>query len=217
MVNLSKKHLKMFGMNYLKYRYKMKLFEAKQILKKNGYRLVEDKYTDLMDAEDDYSETNDIITVDYIDKDNYEDYIDKTLNVKDYVDLSELGLTKLPIRFIKVDGKFDCSNNYLTTLEGSPKEVGGDFWCSDNKLTNLKEAPEKVGGFFDCSYNKLTNLKGAPREVGGTFWCFRNELTSLEGAPEIVGNSFHCQNNEVQFTRDEVKDYCNVKGYIIVK
>ena len=195
----------------------MKLFEAKQILKKNGYRLVEDKYTDIIDAEDvATSETDKIITVDYIDKDNYKAYIGKTINVKNDVDLTELGLTKLPIRFIKVGGSFLCYYNKLTTLEGAPEKVGSDFDCSFNELTDLKGTPEIVGGHFDCNYNELTNLKGAPEIVGRDFYCQCNALTSLEGAPEKVGGSFYCDENIDQFTVDEVKDYCNVKGKISV-
>ena len=91
----------------------MDLTEAKQILNNNGYLL-----------EDHYDEP---ITVDYIDQNNYEDYIGKFVNVTGDVDLSLLKLTELPIKFGKVGGIFDCHDNKLTTLEGSPKVVGGDF------------------------------------------------------------------------------------------
>ena len=86
-----------------------------------------------------------VIVVDRIDKDNYEEYIGKTIKVTGNVNLDVLGLTKLPINFT---------------------EVGGSFYCSHNKLTSLKGAPKKVGGTFNCSSNKLNSLKGAPKEVG---------------------------------------------------
>jgi len=73
-----------------------------------------------------------------------------------------------------------------------------------------------VGADFDCSNNKLTSLINAPKFVGGTFYCENNKLTSLDGATEYVGGSFYCRNNTVQFTEDQVRAVCDVKGKIIV-
>jgi len=99
------------------------------------------------------------------------------------------------VRFGRVSGNFDCSNNQLTSLEGAPQEVGKDFGCIFNQLTSLEGAPQKVGRDFYCTHNKLTSLEGAPQEVGEDFKCYDNKLTSLEGSPqEIVGN-FFCFNN----------------------
>ena len=46
-------------------------------------------------------------------------------------------LSKLPVKFLKVDGSFDCSNNQLTTLVGSPTSISGGFYCYKNQLTTL--------------------------------------------------------------------------------
>ena len=97
-------------------------------------------------------------------------------------------------------GGFDCYDNNLTSLEGSPKQVGGDFTCSGNEgLTTLKGSPETVGGKFDCSYNyyRLTTLEGSPKQVGGKFDCTSNKLTTLKGSPERIGGSFHCNYNNL--------------------
>ena len=51
------------------------------------------------------------------------------------VDLSNRGLTKLPVKFREVGGYFYCSHNSLTSLEGAPQEVNGNFYCSHNKLS----------------------------------------------------------------------------------
>ena len=96
---------------------------------------------------------NEVIEVSHIDRDNYEEYIGKTVKVKGNVDLSGLCLTKLPINFTEVSGNFDCSYNKLTSLVGAPNEVSGFFNCSDNELTSLKGGPTKVGGGFDCSFH----------------------------------------------------------------
>ena len=115
------------------------------------------------------------------------------------VDVSEDIVTdgKLKIRFGKVEGYFDCSNNELTTLKGAPQEVGGDFDCSSNNLTTLEGAPNKVGENFFCNGNNLTSLKGASNGVGGCFYCSDNNLTTLEGAPKEVGGAFNCTINKL--------------------
>jgi hypothetical protein len=73
------------------------------------------------------------------------------------------------IRFGRVSGYFDCSRNFLKTLEGSPREVGGYFDCDSNSLTTLVGAPQKVEWGFYCDRNDLTTLEGAPQTIGGKF------------------------------------------------
>jgi hypothetical protein len=84
---------------------------------------------------------------------------DGSWDVDGDVRLFGLGLTKLPLKFNKVNGNFSCSFNNLTTLEGTPKSVGRSFYCYNNNLTNLKGSPKSVGGDFDCSNNNLISLK----------------------------------------------------------
>jgi len=99
------------------------------------------------------------------------------------------------VRFGRVSGFFSCSDNYLSSLEGSPREVGGDFNCAYNSLVSLEGAPQQVEGNFDCEHNDLTSLEGAPQKVRGAFYCFSNQLTSLKGAPQRVWASFDCSHN----------------------
>jgi hypothetical protein len=154
------------------------------------------------------------------------------------VDLRDMNLTALPIKFDVVDGNFNCSHNQLTSLEGAPSNVGGYFDCIDNQLTSLEGAPSSVSDTFNCNHNKLTSLEGAPSTVGGGFNCSNNQLTSLEGAPSTVGGcgfdcqrnqltslvgaptnvsgGFYCYDNKVQFTKEDVRKVSNVKGDIIV-
>ena len=96
-------------------------------------------------------------------------------------------LSKLPVKFLKVDGDFYCSENQLTTLEGGPTSVGKWFDCSDNQLTTLEGGPKSVGGSFYCSNNKLTTLEGGPTSVGGYFDCFNNpNLKNLNHLPSGI-------------------------------
>jgi hypothetical protein len=57
--------------------------------------------------------------------------------------ISGKDLKEIPVKFGRVDGYFDCSNNNLTTLKNCPDYVGGEFFCYGNNLTdyfkNIKE------------------------------------------------------------------------------
>jgi len=111
---------------------------------------------------------------------------DGTWSCKDDVDLHNLNLKKLPVKFKRVEGIFNCSKNKLTSLEGAPEHVGEDFNCYKNQLRTLEGAPEQVGGYFYCYGNQLTSLEGAPKKVGGNFDCEYNQLKTLEGVPKRV-------------------------------
>jgi hypothetical protein len=112
------------------------------------------------------------------------------VDVDGFVNLDDIGLTRLPIRFGKVSGTFDCVNNQLTTLEGAPQEVGRNFYCHNNYLTTLEGAPQEVGRNFRCNDNQLTTLEGAPKKVGESFYCYRNQLITLEGIGEVGGQIY---------------------------
>jgi hypothetical protein len=122
---------------------------------------------------------------------------DGTVDVNGDVNMYNMKLTEIPVKFGKVTGYFDCSRNQLTSLYGAPQSVGRDFFCVDNKLTSLKGAPRSVGGDFYCSRNQLTSLKGAPQSVRGDFYCEYNQLTSLEGAPKSIGGGLYCNANKL--------------------
>ena len=47
-------------------------------------------------------------------------------------------------------------------------------------------------------------------------YCYDNELKSLFGAPETVGGDFYCYNNPGNFTEEQVRAVCDVKGKIFV-
>ena len=125
---------------------------------------------------------------------NYKINEDYSIDVDGNVNFWE-GLTKIPLKFNKVSGSFDCHDNKLTTLEGSPKYVGENFRCHHNKLTTLDGGPKLVGKGFNCSFNNLTTLQGSPKEVGGFFNCESNKLTTLDGGPDVVGANLHCKDN----------------------
>lgn len=77
------------------------------------------------------------------------------VNVSSDVDLSNQKLTHIPVQFGIINGSFDCSDNQLASLKGSPSRVHGNFFCDSNLLTHLEFCPKKVEGRFDCSFNKI--------------------------------------------------------------
>ena len=100
---------------------------------------------------------------------NYTVNDDGSIDVNGDVNLSWYKLIELPLRFNKVTGWFDCSNNNLTTLKGCPRWVGGSFSCQYNQLTSLEFSPDYVGGYFNCINNKLTN-NYCDTEILGDFY-----------------------------------------------
>lgn len=155
---------------------------------------------------------------------NYTINSDGSIDVDGNVNLNNKGLKKLPLKFGKVTGTFYCSNNQLTSLEGSPQYVGGSFYCSFNRLTSLQGCPESVGDRFDCSHNQLTSLVGSPRSVSGYFNCCNNQLRSLEHFPQVGGDIYLYDNpvdNIWQLFKDKDKiellnDYDVIRGNSII-
>ncbi len=95
-------------------------------------------------------------------------------------------------------------------------DVEGDLDLSGKSLFGITRRYGVVTGNCLVSNNKLTSLKGSPRFVTKGFYCYKNYLTSLEGCPSDVGGDFVCTHNAVEFTEDEVRAVCNVKGQIYV-
>jgi hypothetical protein len=104
---------------------------------------------------------------------NYTINDDGSIDVNGNVNLSDKGLTELPLTFNKVTGWFDCGRNNLTTLKGSPRWIGGGFYCDHNILTSLEFSPDYVDRDFWCNNNQLTD-NYCDSEIGGKFY------TSLE-------------------------------------
>jgi len=94
-----------------------------------------------------------------------------------------------------------------------------DYSVNLNGLENLYEFPDyvkfgRIGGGFYCCHGGVVSLKGFPETVDGDFYCSHNALTSLIGCPKKVGRNFSCSYNAKQFTSQEVKNLCDVKGEI---
>ena len=87
---------------------------------------------------------------------NYTINPDHSIDVDGDVDISNKGLTKLPLKFGKVSGYFNCTNNKLTNLKGM-SSVGGNFDFSGNNITSL-EGMSSIGGGFYCAGNLINEI-----------------------------------------------------------
>ena len=87
------------------------------------------------------------------------------------IDLSNKNLRKLPnLSDISITGHYDCSNNHLTSLDGSPKWVESYFNCSNNDLTDLKSTTKIVGDYLNCAGNPHAFLDHAPKCLRGKIY-----------------------------------------------
>jgi hypothetical protein len=150
------------------------------------------KWNDFILESKNYREVKEIC--DHYDIRNWTLNNDGSLDINGDLDLSSMGLTKLPLKFNRVSGDFYCDDNQLTSLLGSPQEVGNLFSCTENKLTSLEGCPKKVK-VFNCHNNKLVNLDGSPKGELDDFYCDFNDITSLIGSPKKVTGDFHCNFN----------------------
>jgi len=148
---------------------------------------------------------------------NYTINQDGSIDVDGDVNIVDGRICVLPLIFNIVNGNFDCSNNYLTTLERSPKYVSGDFKCNANQLITLKGAPQYIGGDFVCSSNKIITLDYFPDNVGDIY-CARNPIeyiynTYIQKIDNIeLFNSFNIiKENTINVKR--LNNYCVLNNY----
>lgn len=151
---------------------------------------------------------------------NYTINEDLTVDVNSFVYLSNQNLKSIPIQFRVVEGDFDCSQNELTSLLGSPIKVAGDFNCSENKLKTLKHSPKEVGLDFVCLKNELITLNGFNCMSIKNFYCSENQLTDLQYGPKIItGVCDYSYNliNTLKYAPELVKNQLRLLGNQIDK
>lgn len=116
---------------------------------------------------------------------------DLSVTVYGNVDLSNLKMTKLPVRFKKVSGRFIVRETDLTTLEGCPEEVGTWFDCSKTKIRNFIGGPKNIGAsgakysdtFNANNCDSLESLEGLAEGTGTVTICFCKKLKAIDFLP----------------------------------
>lgn len=128
------------------------------------------------------------------------------IDVNQNVDISRKDIMRLPFKFGKINGDFNCSFNYLKDLRNSPDEVTGSFNCTGNILKNLEYGPKYVGNEYICRFNNLINLNGYPEYVGKIFNCSFNHINNLKYLPnELTVDEFNVSHNNLRFLSDSPK------------
>jgi hypothetical protein len=136
----------------------------------------------------------------------YYDYDENGVNAFG-VDMRDMNLTKIPIKFNVVYGYFYCGENKLTSLENCPDVVYGSFWANNNNLTSLDYSPKHIGtGRFYIENNPLRNYFKNIKEEDFKLW------GSLDWRCVIVGNSPIIQ--EYPFLITIAKNYVNKETFI---
>ena len=106
---------------------------------------------------------------------------DKKIIYNGDINVSGMGLTKLPdFSNLIVKGRFNCSNNQLTDLYGSPMQVGMSYDCSSNNLHDLCGISKSIGSLC-MSNNPITSLDNLPQIE-------RNIVYGINIAVEKVGD-----------------------------
>lgn len=102
---------------------------------------------------------------------------DGTVDVNGNVSFYNKDLDKIPFKFGKVSGGYNCSSNNLTSLENCPNYVSDNFNCADNKLITLNGCPD-VGGNLQCGGNNLYDFYDIGN-VGGMIYCSMNPVYEI--------------------------------------
>lgn len=126
---------------------------------------------------------------------NYIIHDDFSISVNESVFLRDKNLKQIPLQFNVIHGSFDCSNNQLTSLFGSPKIINGDCNFSRNKLKDLEYCPNIVRGNFLATYNNIHSLKFFPNSIGKGIYLQNNNLIFLENLPQKVCGHLLLVNN----------------------
>ena len=105
--------------------------------------------------------------------------------------------------------------NYTINSQGEI-DVNGSVWLNEKDFKELPYKFGKVSSFFSLqNCNNISSLKNCPNEVGLFFRCSHcPKLESLEGCPKEVNGSFFCRDCRRNFTEEEVRTLCKVKGKI---
>lgn len=135
---------------------------------------------------------------------------DLTVDVHNYVDISNKKLKFLPVQFGIILGDFNCSQNQLKSLQGSPKEVYGYLDCHENRLTNFNFLPSKITGSILAYKNKIKSLEGLPEEVKGDLSLWQNKIKNIKYFPKLIKGS-------VDISFNQIKTLKNINTHIDAK
>jgi hypothetical protein len=90
------------------------------------------------------------------------------------------------VRFLDYIVLYTFYKDYIVNVNGSVD-------LENYRLSSIDVQFNKVGAYFDVSDNNLTTLHNCPKYVGGSFWYKRNSR---------------------KFTEKEIREVCDVFGFV---
>ena len=112
--------------------------------------------------------------------------------IKGDLDLSNIGLTKLPnLSDVIIEGTLNCSGNPLSSFKNAPRGLK-KLTCCNCGLTSLEDFPNTLEE-LNCSGNPLSSFKNAPHGLK-KLTCCDCGLTTLEDFPNTL-EELNCSGN----------------------
>lgn len=127
---------------------------------------------------------------------NYTINDDQTIDVDGSVRLIDCRY-KIPFKFNRVTGEFNCSDLELDNLENSPNYVGGNFYSRINNFYTLRGCPEIVEGDFTVSQNSISSLRFMPKQINGSAHLANNNISQVEGFNSQIHGGIYVINNPI--------------------
>ncbi|MDR0813350.1 MAG: S-layer homology domain-containing protein [Oscillospiraceae bacterium] len=114
-----------------------------------------------------------------------------------YVDLRDLGLTKIDVsQTTELRGLF-CELNDLTTLDVSKNTELVTLWCGGNRLTNIDVSNNPLLEIVSVTSNQITNLSFVNNPLLRFLQCRNNQLSSLDVSQNPALEDLDCRENKL--------------------
>jgi hypothetical protein len=126
------------------------------------------------------------------------------VDVDGHIEIYDMKLTEIPVKFGRVNGYFNCGYNKLTTLKNCPDSVGSWFSCNNNNITSLdciKESHIEQSLFLGD--NNLTDYFKNIKEEDFPYW------KNLHWGDVIPEYPFLINIGKKYFKNDGLKYYLN--------
>ncbi len=107
-------------------------------------------------------------------------------NTRVDIDMENMGISEIPIKFKKCKKYFSCGHNNLTTLKNCPDWVGGEFFINNNNLENLDYFPQHIGSKIYLQGNNLTEYFKNIKEEDFKFWHKLDWESTLQDYPFLI-------------------------------
>jgi hypothetical protein len=115
---------------------------------------------------------------------------DGEIDVTCRVDMRNMKLTEIPVKFGKVNGWFNCENNKLTSMKNFPNHIeNGNLQMSNNNISSFNHFPliSRCGDtVMSISGNPLNDYLRNIKEDDFPYWKILNWYSTLKDFPFLI-------------------------------